>query len=109
MLRSPRYKKHYSKINKDKVQEHHNEIPNEAAGGVKTVVANTTHDDSNDEDVSNKAEHNAAHSLPALPNISAEKEKDDMEGIISSMSSLQFVPPSVRFGGRRGRSGFTER
>lgn len=31
----------------------------------------------------------------------------DMEGLVGAMSSLKFVPPSVRFGRGRGKGGFS--
>lgn len=56
----------------------------------------------------NIAEDGKAEDVSPTENKTGEKEDKDMEGLTDAMSSLKFVPPSVRFGrGRgRGRGGF---
>ncbi|KAH7267168.1 uncharacterized protein BKA55DRAFT_533954 [Fusarium redolens] len=66
------------------------------------------------ENVSLQPEDKSKESLksPALQNVEKKQEKDkpvdtEMVDLTGAMSSLSFVPPSVRFG--RGRAGFSKR
>lgn len=69
----------------------------------ETTMANTETDGATRQDVASPVLANAKAAVPEDGDEDAE-----IEGLTGAISALRFVPPSVKFGRGRGRTGFSK-